>query len=144
MARAGSAPEMESYTDKVRTSKDGTKRYYRNGLLHRDPYAGPAIEDVYGSGTCYVNGIQVDAVYLNRVYFESNEAMIAASRTVSNMETETGRLHTQHEKPVPKYLPSLAPEKPRNRDHFDKMGGRLKGTAMSDLQKLYAELSNHE
>jgi hypothetical protein len=156
MARVatGLAPEMMEETDKVRTLKDGSKRYYRNGMLHRDPYHGPAVEFPDGSGDCYVNGIMVDAKYLHGIYFENDELRQAAVvQTVpQSMDTVTSKMPQlqpqlpppQRVKPEPKYLPSLATEKPKHRDRFDKMASRLKGNSMSDLQKLYAELSTNK
>ena len=139
MARvAGSAPEMEDYTDKVRTSADGMKRYYRNGMLHREPTVGPAVEYKDGSGECYVYGALMGDVYsAGGVHFESKEDLDAYHRNVAK---ELGAIKAAQRKPTPKYLPSLAPEPPKHRDQFGRLGGRVRGSSMADLQKLYSEL----
>ena len=66
------APEIgNSEVPKIRLGKDGTKKYYFLGMLHRDPKEGPAIE-VPGKniiGDCYLRGVLLDEKwYQGRLY----------------------------------------------------------------------------
>lgn len=157
------APELGTQTDcLIRTAKDGTRRYYRNGKLHRNPYEGPAIErpghdDI---SEYHVNGEILPQRFFHGLIFQTLEAVLRYKENTESAHSKVARANISvgSAKPVdeglappknPKqvtYLPVITDEatpqtKVKHRDRFDKLSHRMKGTSMNDLQKLYDELS---
>ena len=149
MAKMGLAPELsDSDTPKVRTCKDGTKKYYMHGMLHREPTHGPAIEEPDGSGECYVRGVKQDAVWFCGKYFGTQaelDASIAPPET-SNEEITQVTIETfkRTPKPAPIYLRSgvSTQSSTKPKDPFNKLGARVKG--MAELMTLYADLTSNK
>lgn len=143
MTRLDKAPELSSNdTPKVRTCKDGTKKHYLHGMLHREPTHGPAIEDTDGSGPCYLSGELLTQLWYCGRYFISQEALDAELARV--VTTSPAGLVVEAmkrtEKPSPKYMDAASQKK--HKDPFDKLGSRVRVSSMADLQKLYSQLSS--
>jgi hypothetical protein len=152
-------PEMtDSHEPKIRTMKDGTHKYYMGGFLHRDPYAGPAIEKPGANdiSDCYVRGIMVDQKWYRHKLYQNLEEVLAAQKEEGDSSgtkpvlnghgavnnPNGGPKGITPSRPKVNYMPDpVQMAKPKKRDRFDQMAGRMKGDAMQDLQKLYAELS---
>ena len=148
------APELGTQTDcLIRTAKDGTRRHYRNGKLHRNPYEGPAIErpgkdDI---SEYHVNGEILPQRFFHGLIFQTLDGVLRYQEQLKSAHSEIAMDNIRAEHPVtidegsaprkvePKYMP--LPSKVKNRDRFDKLSDRMKGTSMSDLQKLYDALS---
>lgn len=154
MVKNTHAPELSgNEVPKVRTCKDGTKRYYTNGILHREPTHGPAVEEPDGSGDCYVQGVLQEAKWFCGRYFENQEAL-DVSIAPPEMRVEEIVEHTiasknggkQPRKPTPVYLKSgvstATSSKPK--DPFNKLGARVHGSSMADLQTLYSALTDKQ
>jgi hypothetical protein len=148
-------PEMtDPHEPKIRTLKDGTHKYYAGGFLHRDPYEGPAIEKPgYGEiSDCYVRGIMVDQKwYKNKLYQNLDEVLKAQKEEEGTKPILNGHgaahsnkpsLGVKPDRPKVNYMPDpVQLAKPKKRDRFDQLAGRVRSDSMQDLQKLYAELA---
>lgn len=151
-------PEMTyPHEPKIRTMRDGTRKHYAGGFLHRDPYEGPAVEKPGKNDVsdCYVRGILVDQKwYMGKLFasmdevvqFQKENGESEGTKPVLNghgsLKSTNKNLGFVPEKKVPAYLPDpVQAAKPKKRDRFDKLADRVKGSGMQELQKLYAELS---
>ena len=143
MSKLSKAPELSGKGDqKIRTSTNGVRRYYQNGVLHRDPSHGPAIEDTDGSGPCYLSGELLTQLWYCGRYFISQEALDAELARVVDTSPAGVVVEAMKrtEKPSPKYMDAASQQK--HKDPFDKLGSRVRVSSMADLQKLYSQLSS--
>ena len=159
MSKKELAPEIgEPDVPKIRIGKDGTKRYYFLGMLHRNPEAGPAIEEPgeESIGDCYSRGILLDEKwYKGKLYqcLEDVSAFIAEEKgTTITPPTVVGGLGGGDAIPR-KINPGVAPakvevhympiqdNKPKHKDRFNKLSDRVRGSSMKSLQDLYDKLS---
>ena len=146
--------EMSSNIEElIRIAADGTRSYYRLGMLNRDPYVGPAVErpgknDI---SDCYVHGIIQDAKWYRGLRYSNQEDLdtalsaLSADNSVSRVSLEAlGEVPNR--KPI-KYMEAVSTNllgnshTPKHKDKFGAMSERVKsGKSLLDLKTLYDKL----